>query len=39
MIIIGVTKHRHDSTITLYEVENKESRYYCKREQLEKIKL
>jgi hypothetical protein len=36
LIIIGITKHRHKN-ITLYEVQNDSSRFYCKKEDLEKI--
>ena len=36
IIIIGITKHKHKN-ITLYEVQNDSSRFYCKKEDLEKI--
>lgn len=35
--ILSLSKHRQDSTITLYEIQNDSVRYFCKREQLKKI--
>ena len=39
LVITNISKHRHDATITLYDVESSEHAYFCRREKLEKIKL